>query len=75
MIQNAPKINVSKKSLDDYLLQIRIGRKSGFNFDDNKNEKIGKLRAFVENYKKENNIVNNKKERKKNYCYDQEHSY
>ena len=61
----AEKINVSKKSLDDYLLQIRLGRKSGFNFDDNKNEKIGKLRAFVENYKKENNIVNNKKERKK----------
>ena len=61
----AEKINVSKKSLDDYLLQIRLGRKCGFNFDDNKNEKIGTLRAFVEKNKKDNNIVNNKKERKK----------
>ena len=61
----AEKINVSKKSLDDYLLQIRLGRKCGFNFDDNKNEKIGTLRAFVEKNKKDNNIVINKKERKK----------
>ena len=48
----AEKINVSKKSLDDYLLQIRLGRKTGFNFDDNKNEKIGVLRAHVEEQKK-----------------------
>ena len=61
----AKQINVSKKSLDDYLLQIRLGRKCGFNFDDNKNEKIGTLRAFVEKNKKDNNIVINKKERKK----------
>ena len=60
----AEKINVSKKSLDDYLLQIRLGRKMGFNFDDNKNEKIGTLRAFVEEKKKENNINIIKKERK-----------
>ena len=56
----AEKINVSKKSLDDYLLQIRLGRKTGFNFDDNKNEKIGVLRAYVEEQKKNNN--NNIKE-------------
>ena len=43
----AKEINVSKKSLDDYLLQIRLGRKYGFNFDENKNEKIGKLIIFV----------------------------
>ena len=53
----AEKINVSKKSLDDYLLQIRLGRKTGFNFDDNKNEKIGVLRAHVEEQKKNSNNV------------------
>ena len=61
----AKKINVSKKSLDDYLLQIRLGRKSGFNFDDNKNEKIGVLREYVEKYKKENENLKEKKPRKK----------
>ena len=38
----AEKIDVSKKSLDDYLLQIRLGRKYGFDFDKNKYKKIGK---------------------------------
>ena len=47
----ASQINVSKKSLDDYLLQIRLGRKCGFNFDENKNEKIGVLRTYVESKK------------------------
>ena len=62
----AKQINVSKKSLDDYLLQIRLGRKCGFNFDDNKNEKIGNLRYFVEEQKKKNcNIKKEKKQRKK----------
>ena len=59
----ASQINVSKKSLDDYLLQIRLGRKCGFNFDDNKNQKIGVLRTFVEGkkIKKESNRRKKKK--------------
>ena len=63
----AKEINVSKKSLDDYLLQIRLGRKYGFNFDENKNEKIGKLRNFVfeENKKLKNNGNKERKPRKK----------
>ena len=62
----AKKINVSKKSLDDYLLQIRLGRKSGFNFDDNKNKKIGTLREHVEKCKKDiNNNLKEKRPRKK----------
>jgi hypothetical protein len=49
----ARKIDISKKSLDDYLLQLRLGRKYGFDFNLNKNERVGKLRAFVkENRKK-----------------------
>ena len=43
----AAKVGISKKSLDDYLLQLRFGKKFGFEFEKNKNEKIGKLRLFV----------------------------
>ena len=42
----ATKVGMSKKSLDDYLLQIRNARKFGFNFNEHKDEKIGILRAF-----------------------------
>ena len=43
---SAMKVGVSKKSLDDYLSQIRLGRINGFDFNKNKDEKVGKLRAF-----------------------------
>lgn len=42
----AYKVGMSKKSLDDYLLQIRNARKFGFNFNEHRDEKIGILRAF-----------------------------
>lgn len=45
----AGKIGMSKKSLDDYLLQIRYGKRLGFDFHENKDEGIGKLRTFVKN--------------------------
>ena len=47
----ANEVGVSKKSLDDYLLQIRLGRKYGFNFDENKTQKIGVLREHVKKTK------------------------
>ena len=43
----AKKIDISKKSLDDYLLQLRLGRKYGFDFNKYKDAKVGKLRAYV----------------------------
>ena len=62
----AEKIDVSKKSLDDYLLQIRLGRKYGFDFDQNKYKKIGILREFVKNVKeKEPWIVKKRKLKQK----------
>ena len=61
----AKQINVSKKSLDDYLLQIRLGRKCGFNFDENKNEKIGKLRSHVESKKVKKETTRRKKKKSK----------
>lgn len=42
-------VGVSKKSLDDYLSQLRKGRKYGFDFNKNKDEKVGTLRMFVKN--------------------------
>ena len=49
----ASKVNVSKKSLDDYLLQLRFGKKYGFNFQEHKNDKVGVLRSFVKSKKNE----------------------
>ena len=60
----AEKINVSKKSLDDYLLQIRLGRKYGFNFNENKYKKIGELRDFVKDIKERETGIVKKREQK-----------
>ena len=57
----AEKIGVSKKSLDDYLLQIRLGRKYGFDFDKNKYKKIGELREYVKNEKQKEPATTKKK--------------
>ena len=48
----AKQVDISKKSLDDYLLQLRFGRKFGFNFEEHKNHKVGLLRAYVKKFKK-----------------------
>ena len=42
--EGAKMVNISKKTLDDYLSQIKKGKKYGFNFNEHKNEKIGVLR-------------------------------
>ena len=47
-LEDAAKIiGISKKSLDDYLLQLRLGRKFGFDFNSKRNERVGILRTFV----------------------------
>ena len=51
----AEKVGISKKSLDDYLIQLRIGKILGFNFYEHQNEKVGVLRNFV---KKKRNLLN-----------------
>jgi len=48
----AAKIGISKKSLDDYLLQLRFGKRCGYDFHYNKDQKVGHLRAFVRSKKK-----------------------
>lgn len=47
----AKKVGVSKKSLDDYLIQLRNGRQLGFNFNEHQNDKIGVLRSFIKKNK------------------------
>jgi hypothetical protein len=39
--------------LDDYLLQLRYGKKYGFDFNEHKEAKIGVLRAFVKKKKQD----------------------
>ena len=53
----ATQVTISKKSLDDYLLQLRFGRKYGFNFEEHKHEKVGILRNYVKKYKHIQNVV------------------
>ena len=40
-------MGLSKKSLDDYLLNVRYAAKFDFDFSKNSEEKIGLLRKFV----------------------------
>ena len=43
----AEKVDISKKSLDEYLNQIRFGKILGFDFNKHRNDKVGVLRGFV----------------------------
>ena len=47
----AVEVGITKKSLDDYLLQLRFGRKFGYDFEANKLSKVGELRQFVKQEK------------------------
>ena len=40
----ALKVGLSKKSLDDYLLQIRFGKRFGFDFEKHRHCNVGVLR-------------------------------
>ena len=52
-LEDAAKIvGIAKKTLDDYLLQLRAGKKYGFDFQKHKDDKVGTLRSFVKEMKK-----------------------
>lgn len=51
LLQAAEFIGISKKSLDDYFCQLRLGEKYGFAFMDHLDEKIGVLRAYVKKFR------------------------
>jgi hypothetical protein len=48
----AKQVGISRKSLDDYLLQLKYGKKYGFDFTEHKDAKVGILRAFVNKNKR-----------------------
>lgn len=53
----ARKVKMSRKTMDDYLLQLRLGKKFGFDFKSHQNSQIGSLRRHVrkiKNAKKQN---------------------
>ncbi len=62
--QAANVIGISRKTLDDYFLQLRRADDLGFDFEDNKNKKMGVLRKFV----KENSNSKFEKGRKSSTC-------
>lgn len=63
----AHKVNISKKSLDDYLFQIRFGHKFHFNFNEHYNDKVGVLRDFVRSKKNADKQMKTKIEKQKNW--------
>jgi hypothetical protein len=47
-LKNSAKlVKLSKKTLDDYFLVLRVGEYHGYDFKANLNKKIGHLRAFI----------------------------
>jgi len=54
LLDAAKEINIPKKTLDDYLRQLRLGRKFGYDFNKNTDSKVGNLREFV---KKKNLVI------------------
>ena len=51
LAEAARAIGVSKKSLDDYYYQLRLGEFYNFDFANNLHEKVGILRAYVRAFK------------------------
>ena len=49
----AEKVKISKKSLDDYLMQLRSAKKFGFDFASHNDDKVGVIRSFVRKKKDE----------------------
>ena len=68
----AEKVDISKKSLDEYLNQIRFGKLLGFDFNKHRNDKVGVLRGFLKTQMSNmeekfnmNNLIKNKRKRAK----------
>ena len=60
----AQTVKISKKSLDDYLMQLRSAKKYGFDFEKHAKEKVGVIRSFVRKMKEKEqrtfNLTNSK---------------
>ena len=47
LMEAAKTMKISKKSLDDYFLQLRLGELYGFDFSKNLNKGVGILRSYI----------------------------
>ena len=61
--QAAKIVGISKKSLDDYYYQLRLGEKYSFDFYKHLYDRIGTLRSFIKEIKKNNKILKIKAEK------------
>jgi len=66
LLEVAKIVGVSKKSLDDYYYQLRLGEFYRFDFSSNLDEKVGILRAFVKEFKPERDQKNKNTRHPKN---------
>ena len=55
LLEAARLIGISKKSLDDYYCQLRLGEGFNFDFTTHLYEKMGVLRSYVKGFKPEQN--------------------
>jgi len=46
-------LGVSKKTIDDYMMLIKMGRRYGFEFNSHINEGLGTLRNFIRHQKQQ----------------------
>lgn len=66
-LQDAAKaVGISKKSLDDYYYQLRLGEFYKFDFGAHLQEKVGVLRTFVKEFKPEKESKNKNNKHPKN---------
>jgi hypothetical protein len=56
----AVEVGVQKKSLDDYLAQLRAGRQYGYDFNLRKREKVGDLRRYIKEMQSKEKKANKK---------------
>lgn len=57
LYEAASRVGIPKKSLDDYLLQIKLGKSYGFNYNKHKDDNIGVLRAFIKEARDKNSLI------------------
>ena len=54
LVDAAKMVGLRKKTLDDYLQQLRMGKRYGFNFNKHKEEKMRVLRNYIKEHKPKN---------------------
>lgn len=57
LVDAARNMGISKKSLDDYFCQLRLGELYDFDFKKHIDEKMRVLRAHIKKYRKKNGKI------------------